>query len=138
LPEKKNVSRRRGLDALTGSSNFDLSEAMLVRLVDSLEGKPATLAMLVKTTVARKLLEHIWRTELPLTDSKLFPLDARAQFGATVDACLLVASFDRTGVSGAACRIHSHWDPASPATELSFLDGHLIADGTLYRRHRCL
>ncbi|MEK6233650.1 MAG: N-6 DNA methylase, partial [Planctomycetales bacterium] len=58
LPEKSNFQNRAGWDALTGKSNFDVSEWMLFRLLESLGDKHATLAMLCKTAVARKALRH--------------------------------------------------------------------------------
>ncbi|NLS95766.1 MAG: SAM-dependent DNA methyltransferase [Planctomycetaceae bacterium] len=56
LPEKSNFHRYAGLDAITGKSNFDISEWMLIQLLECLDGRRATLAMLCKTAVARKVL----------------------------------------------------------------------------------
>ena len=56
LPSKSNFHHRRGIDALTGESNFDISEWMLIHLLESLSGREAALAMLCKTSVARKVL----------------------------------------------------------------------------------
>ena len=64
LPTKSNFRRLKGLDAITGKSNFDISEWMLVHLLELLSGREAVLAMLCKTTVARKVLNHAWRMNL--------------------------------------------------------------------------
>ena len=45
LPVKENFLGLRGLAARTGKSNFDISEWMLIRLLRSLRGRPATFAM---------------------------------------------------------------------------------------------
>src|SRR5258708_5532415 len=62
LPLKSNFQGHTGLDALTGKSNFDISEWMLIRLLESLAGRNGWLAMLCKTAVARKAQLHAWKT----------------------------------------------------------------------------
>ena len=53
LPQKTNFQNHNGLDAITGKSNFDISEWMLIKLLERLAGRNATLAMLCKTAVAQ-------------------------------------------------------------------------------------
>lgn len=53
LPRKTNFQNRSGLDAVTGKSNFDISEWMLIKLLEMLSGRQATLAMLCKTAVVQ-------------------------------------------------------------------------------------
>jgi hypothetical protein len=96
LPLKTNFQQHRGLDALTGKSNFDISEWMLIQVVQWLQGRDAHLAMLCKTSVARKILKYIQANHLNLANCKTFNIDARKYFDATVEACLLVCQFDRS------------------------------------------
>jgi methylase of polypeptide subunit release factors len=63
LPVKENFQRFRGIEALTGKSNFDISEWMLIQLVKALRGRSATIAMLCKTGTARKLLRFAWQND---------------------------------------------------------------------------
>ena len=53
LPQKTNFQNHNGLDAITGKSNFDISEWMLIKLLERLAGRNATLAMLCKTAVVQ-------------------------------------------------------------------------------------
>ena len=55
LPTKTNFQGLRGFDARTGKSNFDISEWILVRLIEALPPDGA-IAMLCKTMTARKVL----------------------------------------------------------------------------------
>ena len=66
LPLKVNFDGRRGIDAITGRSNFDISEWMLTTLIDALEHHAATLAVLCKTSVARKVLARAWGHNFPI------------------------------------------------------------------------
>jgi len=89
LPQKSNFKGELGFDALTGKSNFDISEWMLGRLLDAARGRAFTLAMLCKSAVARRLFEQSaargWELE-----GEVYAVDARRHFGAAVAAVLLV------------------------------------------------
>lgn len=94
LPHKTNFQNHSGFDAITGKSNFDISEYMLIKVVEWFQHRPGYLAMLVKTSVARKLLTHLYKTNTGLSYSAIYRIDAMKHFGAAVDAGLLYARFD--------------------------------------------
>lgn len=78
-----------GLDAVTGKSNFDVSEWMIGHLCERLLGRRFLLAMLCKAGVARKLLLRV-RRQRWLLSGEIVHVEARAHFAAAVDAALLV------------------------------------------------
>jgi methylase of polypeptide subunit release factors len=90
LPAKTNSQKMRGLDALTGKSNFDISEWMLQRNLDWLTNKTGWLAVLCKLAVARKVLAYAWKTHIPVANARVYRIDTIAHFRAAVEACLLV------------------------------------------------
>lgn len=90
VPEKKNFQKQPGIAAITGGSNFDISEWILLRIFDWAEKTPAVVAMLCKTSVARKVLLQTWQNVDACGDAQLFLIDSKAVFGVSVDACLLV------------------------------------------------
>lgn len=90
LPEKSNFLAHRGFDAISGKANFDISEWMLLEVLRWFDGRSGDVAMLVKTAVARKVLAHAQRQGAAVRDAFLIGIDAKKQFGASVDACLLV------------------------------------------------
>ncbi len=94
LPGKSNFLGFSGFDAISGKSNFDISEWMLLVILDQLSKSGGSLAMLVKTAVARKVLAHAERQKQPVTRSTIAKIDAKKHFDASVDACLLVIEFD--------------------------------------------
>lgn len=89
LPPKRNVKGLGGLDARTGSANFDLGEAVWLKLIAELADQNPTIALLCKTSVARGVLHHLHRTGVPTTDAELIEIDARRWFRASVGACFL-------------------------------------------------
>jgi hypothetical protein len=94
LPKKTNFQYHNGLDAITGKSNFDISEWMLINSLQWLQKHGAYLAVLCKTSVARKLLNYIHSQNLSLAYCATYKIDARKYFNVTVDACLLFCQFD--------------------------------------------
>jgi hypothetical protein len=137
LPRKHNFPKLRGLDAVTGKSNFDISEAMLLGNLDWLAAKAGALAVLCKLAVARKVLACAWRRGIPIAAARVYRIDALAHFGAAVEACLLVAHVG--GRSGpAACSDYPSLDSAAPTRQFGLVDDILVADVSSYRRHRRL
>lgn len=90
LPTKSNFQRLSGIDAITGSSNFDISEWMLLKLFELTINREVIIAMLCKTSVARKVLRFIWEGNSRCGNSKIFQINAKQIFNANVDACLFV------------------------------------------------
>lgn len=89
LPKKSNLLGFSGIDAITGKSNFDISEWMLLDILTRLGRRDATIAMLCKTAVARKVLRHASERQLAIAHAHLTKIDAMAAFSVAVDACLL-------------------------------------------------
>jgi hypothetical protein len=94
LPQKSNFQGYHGLDAITGKSNFDISEWMLIKLIECLNQRSAYLAIICKTAVSRKILNYIYTQKINLTYCAVYPIDTQIYFQANVDACLLFCQFD--------------------------------------------
>jgi hypothetical protein len=135
VPDKANPDRRGGLDAITGKSNFDVSEWMIGRLLGWLAGRDATLAMLCKASVARKVLASAWRAGQAMRAAS-YRIDAAAEFGAAVEACLLVCELAAEGEPR--CDVYDRLDAAAPTSAIGFRDGAVIADVASYDRWRDL
>ncbi len=94
LPAKVNFQNRNGFDAMTGKSNFDISEWMLIQASNWLRKQHGYLAMLIKTSVARKFLNHLHTEKICLFRSAIYRIDAKKYFDVSVEACLLFCEFD--------------------------------------------
>lgn len=126
-----------GIEAVTGRANFDISEWMLRQLAERICTRDATLAMVCKTAVARKLLAHLWSHDSAPRDARMFCIDAAAAFGAAVDACVLVCRFG-SGAGAHSCAVYPSLDATVARSELAYRDGELIADVGCYERTRHL
>jgi len=137
VPAKSNLGNLRGIDALTGKSNFDISEWMLRKNLEWLDGKHGLLAMLCKTTVARKVLLYAWKKGVTVASASLYYLDAQRYFGAAVDACLLLIKTHPAGQSKE-CQVYSSLHARLFTGVFGLRDGKLVADIRLYEKWKDL
>jgi hypothetical protein len=135
LPEKSNFQRLGGFAAKTGKANFDISEWMLIRLLEALQQTPAAIAMLCKTATARKVLRHAWLNGLDVGPSSLHLIDAAAEFGVSVDACLL---YTHTGMGGteSTATVYRTLSFDQPSQTFGLFAGDLVSDIDAYRALR--
>ncbi|AKG23802.1 class I SAM-dependent methyltransferase [Calothrix sp. 336/3] len=94
LPSKSNFNHYQGLEAITGKSNFDISEWMLIKSIEYLHKINGYIAILCKTSVARKIISYTYNREMKLAYLHVYKIDAKKYFHVNVDACLLVCKFD--------------------------------------------
>lgn len=137
LPTKSNFQSHRGLDALTGRANFDISEWMLLQQVKWLGNRSGWIAMLAKTAVARKVLRRTWMEEVPTGRAAIFKVDAMRHFGAAVDACLFVLPV-AIGRPSRECRIFSGVDDEVASDTIAWRDGMLVSDADAFAARRNL
>lgn len=132
-PERTNPSGLRGLDAMTGRSNFDVSEWLTLRWLDALAARgDGRLALLLKTATIRRALSHHWQHGPPLS-ARQYAIDARRHFDAAVHAGLLVA--EPAEAPSPDCPTHPDLErPADGA--FGWRDGALVADAEAWDRAR--
>jgi hypothetical protein len=139
LPRKENFKRLPGLDALTGKSNFDVSEWMILRLLAALAGREAALAVLCKAAVARRVVEHAARQRWPVRPGAIVRIDAARHFGAAVDAVLFLAHLAPGATEEAAAwPVYASLDADAPEAALGVAGGELVADLEAHARSRVL
>lgn len=135
LPEKTNFQGRRGIEAITGSGNFDISEWMLLRHVDWLEKHDGALAMLCKYSVARKIMRKLRQNKEHRLFGHIYSIDAMKYFSAAVDACLFVLTTD---VGNADCEVFDSLEATEPANIIGERDGFVVRDIETYEKYRSL
>lgn len=126
LPIKSNKQNLLGIEALTGKSNFDISEWMLTNILHWLHQRNALMGMLCKTTVARKILAYAWKNNISIFQSDLYSINSASHFGATVDACFLVCHFSSEMKSHTAT-LYPQINSQTPSKKIGFHDGKIIA-----------
>lgn len=137
LPEKSNFQKLSGFDAITGKSNFDISEWILLKNLSWLQLRSGMMAVLCKTAVARKVARYAWKHDISMSDARIYPINAAKHFGAAVDACLFVVQVDGVG-SVQECGVYATLHAESPDHVFGYLDGALVSDVDGYQALRHL
>lgn len=133
LPPKSNFQNHAGIEAITGSSNFDISEWMLLQTASWLRNRSGMMAMLCKTAVARKLLAHLWQNDSPVGSAQIRLFDAQQVFGAAVDACLFLYDTNKP-TSQQSCPVYADFSADLAVAEVGYRNGRLIANIPRYAR----
>lgn len=89
LPVKENFKHFKGTDAITGASNFDICEYIILKIIENSIGKNVSIAMLCKTSVARSILLESNRQNFPIACSEMYTFNSSEIFGINASACLL-------------------------------------------------
>jgi methylase of polypeptide subunit release factors len=135
-PPKRRIDGLDGFAALTGASNFDVAEAVWLKLIRELALLAPTIALLCKASVARRILQRAHRSRLPIATASIRRLDAARWFGAAVDACLFqVVLGDPERLRQVP--VYENLTQTHPESMMSFARGWLIADGEAYSSSSC-
>lgn len=135
LPSKSNFQRHRGIEAITGKSNFDISESMLLQYVNWLSKIDGFIAVLCKTSVARKVMRQIWRSSPSMVTGSIYRIDAKLHFGASVEACLFVIDVLNPSQE---CKVFRGLSEKTLEAVIGFRDGNIVKDTRTYDKWRTL
>ncbi len=93
IPFKSNYFKLKGIDAITGKSNFDISEYIALKLLHLSEINNGGISFLLKNSVIRNILikQHSERLHIGNIEQKL--IDASIEFNVSVDASCFFAQF---------------------------------------------
>ncbi len=135
LPQKSNFQNRKGIESITGAGNFDISEWMLLQHVNWLSKRDGAIALLCKYAVARKVMKQIRQGRENRFLARIYLIDAKAHFKASVEACLFVLT---TGLGNADCEVYESLDSTEPSRIIGERDGFIVSDVNRYEKWRHL
>lgn len=144
LPKKRSDLSGRGIDAITGKSNFDLAESMLLTLLSVMRPGNDSLAMLVKSSTARRLAQHAWSVGQRFEKLDFYRIDAKEHFDASVEAGLLLlqlvkpASINRTTTRPQVCRLFKNLSAKRCKIGFGYLDEKLVSNPTTAKKTKHL
>jgi predicted RNA methylase len=125
VPAKENSDFIKGIHAITGYSNFDISEWMILRYLEWIKNRDGKIAVLCKSSVARKIVRSIYKQKMYGAKASIHSIDAQRYFGAAVEACLLVIEKQPFPTQ---CYVYQSLDSKRHQYVISDEDGILIRD----------
>lgn len=134
LPRKSNLKNLLGLEAITGSANFDLTEFIWIKLITELADQRPTIALLCKTSVARNVLLFLHDRSIPLTQAWLRRIDAQKFFGAAVDACLFYVEIGSEKCSRYEAEVFADLQATQPVTSMCVVNSRVVMNRDAYQQ----
>jgi hypothetical protein len=136
-PQKSNVKNLRGIEAITGKSNFDITEYIIIKLIEAFNQQGSIFAFLCKTSVARNILKYCWNNNIYYHGASIFPIDSKKYFDAAVDACYFV--IDATKKSAVVeCRVFDSIEKRNYKSTIGFYKNTMIVNMDTFRSHNYL
>lgn len=131
---KYNLKTLPGFDAMTGKSNFDISEAIILHFVELLKGRCrfAQFALLTKFSVLRNLFRFL-APHSYIGDFEFHQIDSSRYFKAAVDAGLLKFKISADIPLRQTCPVYRNIS-GERIGEVGLIDGQLVYDLATYRR----
>ena len=126
LPQKVNFKGLKGIEALTGSSNFDICEYVILQMLNAFKGTDSVICMLCKTSVARNVILEIDRNSIPCNSIEMLNFNSQKVFGVSATACVLVIHLSSALNTTIACHVKD-FDSLATIDTLTINNHHLVS-----------
>lgn len=123
LPIKANFKGLKGIDAITGASNFDICEYIILQLINEYRGSNTVISMLCKTSVARNVFRELKRNHINFVSCDMLEFDASKVFVINASACVLIIQLSECMVSPDVCNVYDFENPNTLKSQLGYSDG---------------
>ena len=128
LPIKANFKGFKGIEAITGASNFDIGEYIILKVINEFIDTNTVISMLCKTSVARNVFKELKRNYTNFTSCDILEFDAAKVFGINASACVLVIHLSENIASSDVCNIYDFENPATVKSQFGYLGGQLYSN----------
>ena len=128
LPLKANFKGLKGIDAITGASNFDICEYIILQLINEYMDSNTVISMLCKTSVARNVFKELKRNYINFTACDVLEFDAAKVFGINASACVLVIQLSEKMASTDVCNVYDFESPETIKSQFGYADGQFYSN----------
>lgn len=141
LPIKANFKRLKGIDAITGASNFDICEYIILQLIDEYRDTNTVISMLCKTSVARNVFKELKRNYIAFSSCDVLEFNAAKVFGINANACVLIIQLSEEAITSNICNVYDFECPETVKSQFGYSNGQLYsnldADAESFDGHCC-
>lgn len=132
LPLKSNIKGFKGFDALTGKSNFDITETIIVKLIKLFSNSKGKIAILCKNSVVRNILKETNNSNLKISNIRALNFRAKEYFGKICNASLFVADLTQNK-NDTFCSIADLEAPDKIIKKFGWFKDHFVSDIEKYK-----
>lgn len=121
IPTKSNFKNLRKIDAMMGNSNFDISEYIILKMIDEFKSSKSTIAFLCKTTVSRNVFIELIRNDIPYSFVRQINFNSYKIFNIDADACLFIVQFGGETLTDKSCEVCDISNPSQVLHTFGFV-----------------
>lgn len=129
LPIKRNSHGLKGIDAITGKSNFDISEYITLHLLKLSQINNGGISFLLKNSVIRNIVAKQHSEGIGIGNIEQRQIDALSEFDVSVDASCFSAKFNST--SSLICKVKDFYSDKL-IKEFGWVKDSFVSDLNLY------
>jgi tRNA1(Val) A37 N6-methylase TrmN6 len=137
LPEKTNIKKLRGIEAITGKSNFDITEYIIIKLLEEFNQQKGVFAFLCKTSVARSILKYCWNNNINYNEALIFPIDSEKYFDTAVDACYFIIDATKKKITNK-CKVFDSIERKVYKNTIGIYQNTMIVNMDTFKSHNYL
>lgn len=128
LPKKTNLKNLKGIDAITGSSNFDIGEYIILKIIEEFKDIEATIAVICKTSVARSVFQELHKNKICVEYFELLEFNSNKVFGVDVNSCVMIFKFSKLKKITDVCNVYDISDTNTPKCQFGFFNGRFYSN----------
>lgn len=128
LPVKANFKGLKGIDAITGASNFDICEYIILQLINEYRDTNTIISMLCKTSVARNVFKELKRNCVSFSSCDMLEFDASKVFGISASACVLVIQLSEIQNTSDFCNVYDLDSPETVKSQFGYANGQFYSN----------
>lgn len=134
LPSKFNIKKHKGIDAITGKSNFDIAEYIILRMVKCFSHRQGKIAMLCKTSVVKNIIKDMEKLSLRTANNHELLIDGKKEFNISASAALFLADLGLKAETF--CTVSSFYDSESVCKRFGYVGSNFVSDVDLYKKYK--
>lgn len=126
VPVKNNFKNMDFFSASTGSSNFDISENILLHLITQFKDNKSSFVFLCKYNVACNIFRYLSENDIPLSEFDIVHFDSMDVFSADTSSCILFIQFNDNREVMNFCTVHNL--DSDEEYRIGFIDGRFYSN----------
>ncbi|NHJ88079.1 MAG: hypothetical protein FK734_21620 [Asgard group archaeon] len=137
VPIKSNRKGLSGLDALTGKSNFDITESIITKLISTFSNHRCKIALLCKETVIRNILKDIKKEKYPVDNIRAIKFNSEEIFNKQCDAALFLADINKDS-NCTFCLVSDLQNPFVTTSKFGWVNDKFVSDIDNYELNKTI
>lgn len=119
---KINAKNKTDLKVLTNNENIDISEYILLNIIDEFKNTKTTLAFLCKTKISRNVFIKLVRNKIEYSFIKQININSRKIYKIKEDTCLFIIQFGGKILTDKTCKVSEISNPSKLLYEFGFVE----------------